>query len=256
MRRSETMDSTRQTRSTALELKFLIDATHLPALLEWVRVRSTPDPHGSGAHQDEYSTATLYFDTEALDVFHRRGSYGRAKYRMRRYNDAGPVFLERKLRRPGLLIKRRTPVELASIDTLTNVPAGDGASTAGPDSIRGEWFRDRIEARRLRPSAQVSYRRVARLLDTGARLTIDRDISAARMQAAAFTGDPGVPILPGIAIVEMKYLDYVPLPFRELVMMFRLAPAIGSKYRLGMQALGVGEDATRPLALRARTTHV
>ena len=80
------------------EIKFVVDAATGGRIREWARARLAPDPHGAGSFADEYRVSSLYFDTAARDVFHRRGSYGRSKYRIRRYHDEPSVFLERKLR--------------------------------------------------------------------------------------------------------------------------------------------------------------
>src|SRR5918995_3557948 len=98
------MTSTRETRAAASEIKFLIDPALAPHILQWAREHLEADPHGTGPFGDEYDIATIYFDTPEHDVFQRRGSFGRAKYRVRRYNESTVVFLERKLRKPRLLV--------------------------------------------------------------------------------------------------------------------------------------------------------
>ena len=86
---------TRETRASASEIKFLLDEGQAPAIRAWARANLQPDPYGGGPFADAYTTSTLYFDTRQLDVFNRRDSFGRAKYRVRRYGDAGSVFFER-----------------------------------------------------------------------------------------------------------------------------------------------------------------
>ena len=108
----------RETRPFATEIKFVVDAATGARIREWVRENLEPDPYGGGPFKDEYQTASLYFDTSRGDVFHQRGSFGRSKYRVRRYGAASFVFLERKLRKPGILVKRRTTVALEAIDRL------------------------------------------------------------------------------------------------------------------------------------------
>ena len=76
------MTDTRETRASASEIKFLLDEGHVPAIRAWARANLQPDPHGGGPFADAYTTSTLYFDTRQLDVFHRRSSFGRAKYRV------------------------------------------------------------------------------------------------------------------------------------------------------------------------------
>ena len=104
----------RETRTGASEIKFLIDAPLGVEIAAWARRRLDPDPHGAGPFGDEYRITSLYLDTDRLDVLHARGSFGRSKYRVRRYGASDVVFLERKLRKPGLLHKRRTlaPLEI------------------------------------------------------------------------------------------------------------------------------------------------
>jgi len=85
----------RETRDFARELKFLVDERQAPALREWARARLARDSFGSGPYGDDYTTTSLYFETPQFDVYHRRGSYGRSKFRIRRYGTAEIVFLER-----------------------------------------------------------------------------------------------------------------------------------------------------------------
>ena len=76
-------------------------------------------PVGQRASADEYTTSTLYFDTTDFAVYGRRGSYRRAKYRIRRYGQSDMVFLERKLRTSDCLTKRRTTVRIEDLPLLT-----------------------------------------------------------------------------------------------------------------------------------------
>ena len=110
------MTDAKETRAHAFEIKFVVDAQMGERIRAWARTFLDADPHGTGPFGDEYRTSTLYFDTAEGHVFHRWGSYGRAKYRIRRYEDSETVFLERKLRRPGMLVKRRTQVALHELE--------------------------------------------------------------------------------------------------------------------------------------------
>src|SRR4051812_14297537 len=84
--------NTRETRNHSREIKFLLDVPTARAVRDWERAHLQPDFHGGGPFGDEYDTSTLYFDTEELDVYHRRRSYGRSKYRVRRYGASDVVF--------------------------------------------------------------------------------------------------------------------------------------------------------------------
>jgi hypothetical protein len=226
------MVHTRETRASACEIKFVVDPAVAARIREWARIHLVADPHGGGPFHDEYDTSSLYFDTRRLDVFHRRGSYGRAKYRVRRYGEADTVFLERKLRKPGLLIKRRTLEPLESLCRLDAPPAG---------AWGGEWFLRRLEARRLSPVCQVSYQRIARTADSPegpARFTLDSGLRVLPLTTPAFSREPGVPFFEERVILELKFRTQLPAVFRRLVEDFVLQTQTASKYRLGMTALG------------------
>jgi hypothetical protein len=227
------MADSRETRARASETKFLIDPQLAPEIREWARTHLAADPHGSGPFADEYLTASLYFDTSEFDVLRRVGSYGRAKYRIRRYSGGDFVFLERKLRRPRLVAKRRTRVDLPDLARFSEVDV--------PGPWLGEWFAKRLHARGLRPVCQVSYHRTARgVIEDGgpARLTLDDSIRAHAISSFSFADDAGVPIPEQRLILELKYRGGMPAVFKRLMEEFGIAPQPVSKYRNGMAALG------------------
>jgi hypothetical protein len=229
-----------ETRPAAIEVKFLLDPDRAERVRAWAREHLAPDPHGSGPHRDTYATTTLYVDTPARDVFERRGSYGRAKYRVRRYTDADVTFLERKLRRPQLLVKWRTQVGPEVLDAL--------AEGGPPPGAPGHWFARRLACRRLVPARLVGYTRLARLgAAEGApvRLTLDTDIRT--WPAASFdlaTTGAGLIVAPDQPVLELKYRGRLPALFRRLVQDMGLAPAGVSKYRLAVVAAMTAEAGT------------
>ncbi len=223
----------RETRDLASELKFAVDPALAGRIREWVRPRLVPDPYASEPGGDEYRTTTIYFDTQDLSVYHRRGSYGRSKFRLRRYGAADVVFLERKLRTAGVLSKRRT---LLSVDQLPRLQHRSADS-----EWHAYWFHQRILMRRLHPVCQVTYRRMARLAMTDygpIRLTLDDGVLALPVEGPAFATGAGVPVVPDRMILELKFRVEMPAVFRQLVETFTLRPERLSKYRLAVEALG------------------
>ena len=140
----------RETRPFASEVKFVIPASRGSQIRDWARANLEPDPYGGGPVQRPVPHDQPVFRHDRGDVFHRRGSFGRSKYRVRRYGDASFVFLERKLRKPGILVKRRTIVALDSVDRLSE-PLTD------PD-WPGEWFHRRLLLRQIQPVASSPIR--------------------------------------------------------------------------------------------------
>jgi hypothetical protein len=189
------------------------------------------DPHGEGSFGDQYKTTSLYFDTDDHDVFHRRDSYGRSKYRVRRYDGLDSVFLERKLRTASLLQKRRTQVPLDELALIGSLDPG----------WAGRWFDERLALRNLHPTCQVTYRRVARVSTTThgpIRLTLDTDVRALTQPRVGFVNSQGDAILHNRAVLELKFPVVFPVLFKELVQDFKLSPARASKYRTAAHQLG------------------
>jgi hypothetical protein len=213
--------------SGASEIKFLVDSVLADHIRAWARRHLDADPHGGGAFGDAYSTTTLYLDTPALDVFHRRGSNGRAKYRIRRYSEGDVVFIERKLRTSSTLAKRRTRISPDDVGKL--------------DVPESAWFYRRMIARRLAPTCQVRYSRMARVKETPtglARLTLDDGLYSSPIDAIRFGAEPTVPFLERQAILELKYRTAVPAVFKRLIVELQLTPGTVSKYRHAMVAIG------------------
>lgn len=226
----------------AYELKFLLPTDTAAAVAEWalgpggLRV----DPHGDSARGGRYTTTTLYLDTPALDVYHRRAGYAKRRYRLRRYGDDQHAHLECKIKNGDLVRKRRSAVPLEQVALL------DGATHA--DEWAGGWFHLRIAELGLRPASVVTYQRAAFVgsCDEGPlRVTIDRD-ARSRLCRGGREWDPvrlaedeGVEVLGDRAVVELKYLTALPLPFKMLMKNLTMYPGGVSKYRLGREAIGL-----------------
>lgn len=118
----------RENRALAYEIKALIPVERARSVREWARARMQPDPNAESGAGDVYRITSLYYDTDGFDVFHRRGSFGRSKYRVRRYDSSRRIFLERKLRNESIVTKRRTRVGIDELVRLRNtVPDGGWA---------------------------------------------------------------------------------------------------------------------------------
>ena len=220
-------------RHAAAEIKFLVGAEVAAAIRDWSRARLMPDPFGEGPFRDTYRTTSLYFDTAAADVFHRRGSYGRSKYRIRRYGQSATIFLERKLKKHDLVSKRRS---IVSLDELTRLSASE-AEAHWP----GFWFHRRVLARELQPVCRISYRRMALAGASDIRLTLDDDLRAQSESGFRFSVPGGAPIIEDRAILELKFRAELPEVFRELIETFSLIAEPVSKYRLAVPVMAERE---------------
>jgi len=240
----------RESREFASEIKFQVPEFAGEEILEWARARLDPDPNAleDGQGEGAYQITSLYFDTEEFDVFNRKGSFGRSKYRIRRYGPSTAVFLERKLKTRGLVSKRRA---LVNMDELSRLHGAD------PDADwPGFWYHQRLLARRLKPICQITYHRIARVAMTQygpIRLTVDRRIRTVPLNQVGFNDlTPSVAISDDQVIVEFKFRLGMPVLFKEVVERFALTQKRISKYRLAVVALGLVdppesiEDQTAP----------
>ena len=230
----------RETRAHAREIKFVVDAARGPEIQAWMRANLGPDEFGSGPEHDQFATSSLYFETGQFDVFHRRGSYGKSKYRVRRYGTSPIMFLERKFRTERVLIKRRTT---AALEDFRRIELDD----ADPEWY-GYWFHRRLLARRLKPLVQISYVRTARLGSSPhgkVRMTLDLDLRVLPLPDGAFLPGVGLPLMEKSNIIEIKYSVALPPVFRDAISRFSLSTQPVSKYRAGLALLGLSPDAAQ-----------
>lgn len=231
----------RENREFALEIKFLVTLEMAAQIREWARFRLLPDPNGGGKDRDAYQITSLYFDTSNFDVYRRQGSFGRSKYRIRRYGNGEVTFLERKLRTGSLLAKRRCIVPIPELETL-----------AAPEPRRdwaGFWFHRRLIARELKPVCRITYNRIARAQMTPMgpiRLTLDENLRARPVTGFELEYHPGPVILDGKVVLELKFRREMPALFKYLVEEFTLAPQRFSKYRQAIDSLGLAPENQSP----------
>lgn len=241
----------RESREFAAEIKFQVPGFAGDQVLEWARTRLVPDPNAcEGGLKDGYQITSIYFDTEAFDVYHRRGSFGRSKYRIRRYGPSKTVFLERKLKTRGMVSKRRAAVPVEELVRLQEPDPDPGWA--------GFWYHQRLQARQLRPICQITYQRIARVAMTQngpIRLTVDRCIRTLPLQSTAFNeASPGMLLSDDQVIVEFKFRMGMPVLFKELVEGLALNPKRLSKYRLAAVALGLVEAPEAPAVVPVDTS--
>src|SRR5687767_12107242 len=184
------------------EAKFLIPLERAPAILDWGRQHMDPDPHGNGANRDEYLVQSIYLDTPQWHVFRKVASYGRAKFRIRRYSAENWLFLERKLKRGGVVRKRRTTIGLEELPVFKSHP-------------NGRWYDERLTLRQLVPTCYIQYERVARQKMTSdglLRLTLDRALCFHTDVTWRWPQGGGQQVLQDKAILELKYPQELALP--------------------------------------------
>ena len=229
------MTETRETRAFVQEMKFRVTPEQAGKIREWARTRMAADPNAGGEGGDQYRVTSLYLDTGEMAVYERRGSYGRSKFRVRRYGESEWIYLERKLKTQNRVGKQRSIVPGGEVAWLARDEAAKGWA--------GRWFHERVLLRELRPVCQISYLRTARMGMSGTgpvRLTVDEEVRATPVNGYGFVPvDEGRLVTPEWRILELKYRLEVPGLFKELLQEFGLSPEPSSKYRLAVEGLGL-----------------
>jgi hypothetical protein len=216
-----------------LEAKFPLSADEAEALLGWVAARFEPEPHAKDPADPVQRVVSLYLDDARRSGYAGRETSKLPKHRVRRYDGDSPFFLEEKLRLEERVWKRRVAVDESELP----------ATLHGTEPLSGgsEWFRARCRTLRLFPTLLVGYERRAFEAGCGARVTIDRDLTAARVDAGAASlvavAETRAPIAG--TVVEVKGpLDASPLMEAVLQRIGREAGAF-SKYSRGLVAVGL-----------------
>lgn len=218
----------------AFELKFQLFVDQARAIAAWAANYLQLDPHADPARENTYLVHGLYFDTPAFDVYQRSPGYKKRKYRLRRYGDNSPIFLEQKRKANGKVAKRRVQIAETEIERLRQIPCDT--------DWMGHWFHRRIARRQLQPSCLISYERQAFFghnSEGPLRLTLDRNVRS--QMADDWNVKPileGPVMLPDQILLELKYRRQVPSLFKALMQDFGLNPGPLSKYRLAIQSSG------------------
>lgn len=233
---SPSLHAQRRDRLPAHEVKFVLTEERAKQVEQTLKPALLVDPHSLSENSGPgYSTTTVYCDTPEFDMYHRSAGYSRNKFRLRRYGHADTVYLERKTKYGTRVRKRRTGIPLAELPLTGDHPADP--------AWEGEWFRRRLIARQLRPVLTVMYDRTAyvgQYQGYPLRLTFDRSvraISSSGWQVAPFEG--GKSILSEWVICEFKFQGCLPPLFKAVVETQQLVPGSASKYRLGLEAVGL-----------------
>lgn len=198
---------------TRVDRKYVLPAADLPGLLAAL-------PHATAALEIEgrrwFRYRSVYLDTPDLVSFHAagRGRRRRWKVRTREYLDTGAAYLEVKTAGPrGTTVKERLPC-------------------AVPEPEQRTLLTDRLgaDADRLRPTLETGYRRATLLLPSGARATVDRDLTARSLLADRAAAPDGM------VIVETKS-GATPGELDRALWRAGHRPSRISKYGAGLAAL-------------------
>ena len=185
------------------ETKFTLANWRTAVLWSWLSRRCLPDPEFS-----EGLVSSIYFDTAGFDMLDEKhnSTYLKTKVRLRWYSsitDRKPfptTFLEVKKKVGSARIKRRIKMNFGS-DAVLSHDLGNTFYLAMNRLLQEHGFHFNTP---LYPAFQINYRR-SRYIDpiSGARLSLDRDINASRVNRKM------------VSQVNGKVLDEAVFEFKE-----------------------------------------
>lgn len=216
----------------AHEVKFALDRRLSHDVIQWATARMVQDTHNDPSLDGAYGVNTVYLDTPTQDVYHRNPGYRESKYRLRFYGDSGPIFVELKRKKGTSVMKTRTSISQDQVKEL-GCPVSEEVLTY-------DWFKIAVADLDIHPVCKVSYTRHAfnAMSPTGPiRLTLDDRLKASRVNGWELQGSTVFPVHSVQAILEIKFSEFLPAVFEDLIREFKLLPTSVSKYRVAIDTL-------------------
>ncbi|MBN2361641.1 MAG: polyphosphate polymerase domain-containing protein [Deltaproteobacteria bacterium] len=232
------------------EFKYVIPEARARALVEAVAPFCKMDEHAALAPDHQYQIYSLYLDTPGFEFYRAKQwrQKRRLKLRIRSYGASdGPVLYEVKRKIGRIVIKSRVFAARENWRQRLLQPLAADASPSERD------FRALMDRTGARPVLLVRYAREAyvSMVDSYARITVDRQIAFQACADWELDGDPGRWIAgEGRAaggsrvVLELKCTTSVPLWMMALARRFDLQRTGFSKYCTGVERLW-GRQSTR-----------
>lgn len=232
------------------ELKYRLTEELAWQVREFVASHLELDENGVGKPDYSYSVHSLYLDSDQLFTYWAtvNGDKNRFKLRLRFYNPdpSTPVFLEIKRRVDNVIFKQRAGVHKAAVAEVLagQLPAPKDLVSSDPGQlVAAQRFLRLVQELKARPKVHVTYRREAWVDPRGThlRVTFDRQVRAEPRGQVDFSTEMVDPVSPfgHQVILELKFTNFFPLWFRELVERFDLMRTSAAKYCDGVEAIGL-----------------
>jgi len=211
------------------ELKYIIPVKLMHEIIGAMEGYVLPDENGENGM---YKISSLYYDTYDFKFYNEKldGVKFRQKVRLRTYGEDEARFFEIKQRCSSTVHKKRTQVDAEGADALAS---GKGIEQGSEAAGEIEYL---FSVYSLVPKVNVTYLRRAYfgVYEGDLRITFDTGLKCSK---AGREDEAKYMLYPGLAVMEVKADDRVPVWMISLIQRYNLEQGRMSKYCMGVEAL-------------------
>ncbi len=214
----------------------------IPSLLEHMQW----DPYVVNTGKEYYNVNSLYYDSAGFGCYYEKiaGVSARSKFRLRFYNkleEGSKIFIEIKRKRDNIIIKDRIVENLDETFNILNTneyPNYLKNLDKNKKSVLEEFLWAKNYAS-LRPQLMVSYFRKPLMskYDDRFRVTFDYNIKTYKADWLNRPVGPAKDVLTDNLVLELKYNNFLPLWFYDIIEKYRLFRVPYSKYCTSLEKI-------------------
>jgi hypothetical protein len=256
--------ATDRLQTQRFELKYLVKEETARAIRRFVSCYLKPDEFAATLPNYSYPVHSLYLDSPDLTTYQavQCGEKNRYKLRIRYYSDTdSTVYFEIKRRTNDVISKMRAKVRRDAVQPLLSGQPPQLRHLASPDGrqlVALQEFCRLMHALRAAPKSHVAYMREAWMspVNNAVRVTFDRAVQCEPEFGAAMTTALGNAVTPfdDQVVLELKFVDRMPVWFSEMVRLFGLVRGGAPKYAQGISLIGEHRVSNRGVGLKVRGT--
>ncbi len=204
----------------------------IPALMQYMDL----DPYIVDSGKNYYTINSLYYDTSGFGCYREKiaGTSKRKKFRLRYYNTLKSdsyVFIEIKRKVDSVVIKDRVQL---SQDETKDIFVNNNYSkylNRGDDATLNEFVWAKL-MNSMTPKVNVKYDRrpLVAKCDNKFRVTFDYNLRASKTDWLTGQEYSEKEVMPGYLVLELKYNDFLPIWFYDIIKKFNLQRVAFSKY--------------------------
>jgi len=211
------------------ELKYIIPVRLMHEIIEAMEGYVLPDKNGENGM---YKISSLYYDTYDFKFYHEKldGVKFRQKVRLRTYGEEDAHFFEIKQRCNSTVHKKRTRIDIENAYALAS---GGNIEQSNEAADEVKYL---FAVHSLVPKVNVTYHRRAYfgVYEDDLRVTFDTGLKCAK---AGEKNEAKYMLYPGLAVMEVKANDRVPVWMISIIQRYNLEQGRISKYCMGVEAL-------------------